>query len=547
MHRIPLSRPAGAGSWLAARTRRALGLVTARARRVPALGLSAAVLMALALAPPAAAPAPPPVRPGRPAPGTLARVEAYVAGEIARGGIPGGSLAVVHGKEIVLARGFGSITPGGVVRVTPETPYQIASLTKSITSAAILQLREQGRIDLDAPVRRYLPWFALADEDASARITIRHLLEQTSGIPFRASAQVVWRDPRAIRPSLERGVRELRTVRPIARPGAAWQYANFNYAILGSVVEAVSGETYPRYVATRIFAPLGMTRSTFDLAEATAWKRAPSYVPLFGRWREVALVDETWHAPAGTTIFSTAQDMARYAAAWLGAADAPFLTARSLAAAQTGGPVPVLPPYWDGTTRYALGWEHATMDGTKVVWHFGVAVGHRAALFLLPERRVGIVLFLGADTDLLWSTARGAASLLLGREPPARSDDLRRQLSWAMLWCGLVGAALVAWLGVAVTRRRGQSTASSAWFAVPRAIVLVLLAALLIAYPLWILPAAQPITFPLFFAAGLRGWPYDVVTGYGLLACGVALWATYSLLAVRRLARRRLSHGDSGP
>ena len=110
-------------------------------------------------------------------------IDAYVEGQMRRLNIPGVSLAIVEGDKIVHLRGFGRARPGGEAP-TPQTPFFIGSLTKSFTALAVMQLVEAGKIELDAPVQRYLPWFRVADPQASAQMTVRHLLNQTSGLPL---------------------------------------------------------------------------------------------------------------------------------------------------------------------------------------------------------------------------------------------------------------------------------------------------------------------------------------------------------------------------
>ncbi len=112
-------------------------------------------------------------------------IDAYVEEQMRRLNIPGVSLAIVEGDQIVHLRGFGQARPGGEAP-TPQTPFFIGSLTKSITALAVMQLVEAGKIELDAPVQRYLPWFRVADPEASAQMTVRHLLNQTSGLPHAA-------------------------------------------------------------------------------------------------------------------------------------------------------------------------------------------------------------------------------------------------------------------------------------------------------------------------------------------------------------------------
>ena len=112
----------------------------------------------------------------------LASIDAYLEMEMREVRIPGLALGIVHNDEVVHLRGFGEAGPDGRA-VTPQTPFILASASKSFTALAIMQLVESGKVDLDAPVRRYLPDFRVADEAASAQITVRHLLHHTSGLP----------------------------------------------------------------------------------------------------------------------------------------------------------------------------------------------------------------------------------------------------------------------------------------------------------------------------------------------------------------------------
>jgi CubicO group peptidase (beta-lactamase class C family) len=108
-------------------------------------------------------------------------IDAYLEEQMRRLNLPGVSLAIVEGQQIVHLRGFGRARPGGEAP-SPQTPFFIGSLTKSFTALAVMQLVEAGQVELDAPLQRYLPWFRVADPQASAQITVRHLLNQTSGL-----------------------------------------------------------------------------------------------------------------------------------------------------------------------------------------------------------------------------------------------------------------------------------------------------------------------------------------------------------------------------
>ena len=119
-----------------------------------------------------------------------------------------------------------------------------------------MQLVEAGQIDLDEPVQTYLPWFALADKEASAQITVRHLLNQTSGMSTR-DGNLFWADQQGMEAAV-RGLDRIQLTQPV---GTTWQYNNLNYIIAGLIVEVVSGQSYADYVTEHIFEPLEMHHS----------------------------------------------------------------------------------------------------------------------------------------------------------------------------------------------------------------------------------------------------------------------------------------------
>lgn len=192
----------------------------------------------------------------RNSPTDFAAIDRYIEQEMREQRIPGLALGIVQGDQIVHLQGFGMADPSGRA-VTPQTPFLIFSSTKSFTALAIMQLVEAGRIELDAPVQRYLPWFRVADPDASAGITVRHLLNQTSGISTADGNADITRDD-AADDALERRARTLQTIRLSQPVGATFQYANANYDLLGLLVQTVSAQPYEDYIQQQIFAPLEM-------------------------------------------------------------------------------------------------------------------------------------------------------------------------------------------------------------------------------------------------------------------------------------------------
>src|SRR3989442_429015 len=207
-----------------------------------------------------------------------AQIDAYISAQMQADHIPGVALGLVHNDQIVHLRGFGSADQSGRA-VTPQTPFILASASKSFTALAIMQLVESGKVKLDAPVQRYLPWFRVADPLASARITLRHLLYHTSGLPASACStdQVTM--------TLEQFVRSLGTVVLDQPVGSRYEYCSANYDVLGLIVQTVSGQSYATYVQQHIFAPLQMHDSFASEQEARRDGLAHG-VP--GRFREAA-------------------------------------------------------------------------------------------------------------------------------------------------------------------------------------------------------------------------------------------------------------------
>jgi D-alanyl-D-alanine carboxypeptidase len=186
---------------------------------------------------------------------------AWMDGQIAYRGLPGIAVGVVSDQELVWSKGFGFADITAKRPMTPSTLFRMASHSKLFTATAIMQLREQGKLRLDDPVAKHLPWFTLKPAgDDDGVITIEQLLTHASGLPREAGDH--WTTNNF--PSTDE-VRQLMSERQAALPPATrWKYSNLAYTIAGMVVEAVSGERWADYVSRHIYAPLGMTQSSVD-------------------------------------------------------------------------------------------------------------------------------------------------------------------------------------------------------------------------------------------------------------------------------------------
>jgi CubicO group peptidase (beta-lactamase class C family) len=353
-------------------------------------------------------------------PPDFAAIDRYVEEEMEADRVPGLALAIVRGNEVVHVRGFGTSGPDERP-VTPRTSFVLGSMSKSFTALAIMQLAEKGKVDLDAPVQRYLPWFRVASPQASARITVRHLLNQTSGLPENASRA------RGADSTLEAHVRALGDVELAHPPGTTYEYSSPNYQILGLIVQEVSGQPFGEYVQHNIFDPLEMDDSFVSQTEARrAGTMAIGHRYWFGRPVAADLSYEEGRLPSASLI-SSSEDMARYLTAHLNEGryeQAAVVSPDAMAelhrpAAKSG----------EGYS-YAMGWRVGPIDGVPAIHHGGTLPHFRGKMVLLPEEGWGVVVltnassFVGSPTS--HRVADGVAGMLVGQGPDKTSLGLGR-------------------------------------------------------------------------------------------------------------------------
>ena len=190
----------------------------------------------------------------------IAVLDAWVTATVASREQPGLSLAIVYDQDLIWAKGYGFADLAKKVPATPSTVYRIASISKLFTTTAILQLRDAGKLQLDDPVVKYLPWFRIKNAHPDGpTITIRHLLTHTSGLP-REAAGVNWSD--LTMPKREEMIRRVGEQETVFPAETEWKYSNLGLTLAGEIVASVSGEPWAQYVESRILRPLGMKTTT---------------------------------------------------------------------------------------------------------------------------------------------------------------------------------------------------------------------------------------------------------------------------------------------
>jgi len=362
-----------------------------------------------------------------PAPGFTA-IDAYIRRQMKDARIPGLAVGIVRDGHLVHLRGFGRADDSGRA-FTPQTPLFIGSNSKSFTALAVMQLAEAGKVDLDAPVQRYLPWFRVADPEASAQITVRHLLNQTSGLTEGADRRATL--AAGMHP-LEPAVRALATTGLARPPGAAFEYSNLNYTTLGLVVEMAAGEPFDAYLKRHIFEPLNMHHTYTAIEDARRDGLASGYRYWFGFPVAFDTPGHGGTVPAGG-IISTAEDMSRYLAMYQGGGR--YRGQVVLSPAGIGQMMQPGPPQKRGAfagAGYGMGWFTGPWGGVDASYHPGDEPGAHAGMALFKVNWKGLFLY-GPDMSCALAGIGGLSALtgilrVIKTRQPVHSRPPTRQI-----------------------------------------------------------------------------------------------------------------------
>jgi CubicO group peptidase (beta-lactamase class C family) len=292
--------------------------------------------------------------------------------------VPGVAIGMLRAGDVEVTA-FGVTSVEHPLPVDGDTLFQIASVTKTMTATVVMRLIERGALDLDAPVRRYIPAFRLRDAAAQERATVRHLVTHTGGWLGDCFADFGSGDD-----AIERYVAAMAELEQITPLGEIWHYSNSSFALLGRLIEVVTGKSYEDATRELLFRPLGMTRSCFSAGEAITHRVAIGHVIV----DEKPTVARPWSFPRATTpvggIVSTANDLMRYARFHLGDGTTPegarLLSRESLELMRT--------PLADADLDRKVGvsWFIRSLGGVRLQYHGGVAIGQQGVLMLAPDR-----------------------------------------------------------------------------------------------------------------------------------------------------------------
>jgi CubicO group peptidase (beta-lactamase class C family) len=397
-------------------------------------------------------------------------LKARVDGILNRWPAVGLAVGVVRDGRLEFFSGHGVADIASNTPITEDTVFRIASITKTFTAIAVMQLWEQGLVDLDAPANQYLRAFQLIPAKASfPPATVRQLLTHTAGLPevVRPSRTLRYAFGESFKlderlPTLAEYYRG--GLRLVTEPGTTFRYTDHSFATLGQLVEDMSGQPLDRYLRERIFEPLGMADTDLLRSEHVKARLATGYT--LGSKGPKAVTDRQWVTAAASSIYSTPRDMARYLAALLGGG-----TGEHGSVLKPATLAMLFEPQYRPDPRVGgigLAFSRFSLGGHLAVEHEGILPGFNADIFLAPDDGVGVMAFTnGARQAMLWLPAEAGRLLgyLLGvPDEVIRSDVPQHPETWGDLcgWYRLPApltdtrARSIFGLGAEVFVRRGQ-------------------------------------------------------------------------------------------
>ncbi len=314
--------------------------------------------------------------------------------EVRAGNISGVTIALVDDQDIIFVRGFGFADKKRRIRSAADTVYRVGSISKLFTAVSAMQLAEQGRIDIDAPVSNYLPEFRIIVPFEDVRpITMRQLMCHRSGM-VREAPVGGYLDGSA--PGMESTVASLARCVLVHRPGTKTKYSNSGVTIVGRTVEKVAGLSFPAYQERHILGPLGMTNSSFLHAAGIGRKLATGYLPVAlegGGFREDEAPVFEFGILAAGNLYTTAADLARFVMCLF--ADGRLPDGKLLKQATLKDMF--TPQLTSDTNGFGLGFSMGELRGKRTFSHMGAVYGFTSSLMGIPSEKIGAIVLCNDD------------------------------------------------------------------------------------------------------------------------------------------------------
>ncbi len=342
-----------------------------------------------------------PVMPLTPAQTT--RIENYIMKQMDESQIPGLSVVIVKGDQTVFKKGFGFADVEKGEKVTSSTMFELASCTKAITGLAILHLEARGKLKLTDPVQKYIPWFAMQFKGKPVPIILANLMFQNSGIPYYDGLDKI--EPSTADDAIEVSVRRIvDELYLFNQPGTLEAYSTVNFAVLGLVIQKVSGQSYEEYVRENILIPLGLKDTVLFREEALKNGLAVGYKLSLGNIKAYDAPMYRGNTPAGYAI-SNGDDMARWLKIQLGTADLSSPYKEMIPRSHETNP---LTP---GST-FGVGWRTFSYNYPQRIYHSGANPNYGCFVVFNRYTKYGVVVMANLSSGYVNGTAQGIMDIL---------------------------------------------------------------------------------------------------------------------------------------
>ncbi|SHJ99162.1 CubicO group peptidase, beta-lactamase class C family [Clostridium cavendishii DSM 21758] len=343
------------------------------------------------------------------------KIEKFIKEKMEKGNIPGIAVAVVKDEKIIYQKGFGFKDIEKKEEIDEKTFFEIGSNSKAFTALAILKLKEEGVIDVNESVNKYIPWLNFNYNGKQVQVTIQQLLNHTTGIPFKSISDIPISNDEN---SLEQTIKILNK-NLVTKPGERFEYATINYDILGLIIEKTTGEPYERYISKNILQPLGL-KNTFlfkeDLEES---KIAKGYKLNYLKQKIYDAPMYRGNKPAGYFIMNI-EDMATWAKINLGTQKEVDFNKNII---ENQHKINNKMAFVNNYIGYANGWFLSTGEEGRF-FHGGNNPNYSSFIILEPKEKLGVVALSNTNTAYTENIAIGVKDILLGNQFIEEKSDL---------------------------------------------------------------------------------------------------------------------------
>ncbi|WP_066503433.1 serine hydrolase domain-containing protein [Abyssisolibacter fermentans] len=338
----------------------------------------------------------------------------YIKDKMKQYDIPGAAVVVIKGNETVLKKGYGFADIENKIEVTEQTLFELGSNSKAFTAVGILKLKDEGLLNVNDSVAKYLPYLKMKYNGEIVDLKIKHFLNQTSGVPFKTINNIPISNEKN---ALEETVKTLIGVDLISKPGEKFRYATINYDVLGLIIEKVTGKSFEEYMKKEILDELGLNETVLFRDENNI---AKGYKYFFFRPHKYEAPIYRGNKPAGYFI-SNANDMEKWLKIQLGGDDSKL---GQIIYDNNIDNLKVI----NGEFNYSCGWYyHKDKSGTEVC-HGGINPNYTSYVVLRPDDEVAVAVLTNVNSTGVINICQNLATMCIGASPQYEMDDSNKKM-----------------------------------------------------------------------------------------------------------------------